>query len=71
MLVGEFKFIIHKHINETNNNNLSADKTLYLVVNGIVPKTASLISELYENYKDEDGFLYIYYSAENTLRFLP
>lgn len=27
---------------------------------------ASLMSEIYAQYKDEDGFLYILYSGENT-----
>jgi hypothetical protein len=27
---------------------------------------ASLMSDIYEEHKDEDGFLYITYSGENT-----
>lgn len=30
---------------------------------------ASLMSELYEKYKDEDGFIYLTYSGENTFGF--
>jgi hypothetical protein len=29
-------------------------------------QTAALMSHIYEKYKDEDGFLYITYSGENT-----
>ena len=39
---------------------------MFLFVNGSVPPTAMLFSNLYENKKDEDGFLYIVYSGENT-----
>jgi GABA(A) receptor-associated protein len=31
-----------------------------------MPHTAGLISSYYHKYKDEDGFLYISYSGENT-----
>merc|ERR1712032_367599 len=67
MLCGEFKYIIHKHINQTASTTISADQTIYLFVNGTSPKTGALMSEVHEQYKDEDGFLYIQFSAENTL----
>lgn len=31
------------------------------------PKTGAMMSEIYEQHKAGDGFLYITYSAENTL----
>jgi len=65
MLLGEFKYIIHKHISQTS--ALSADQTIYLFANGASPKTGAVISELYEQHKAPDGFMYISYSAENTL----
>merc|ERR1711862_982239 len=57
MLVGEFKYIIHKHINQTDASSISSDQTIYLFVNGTSPKTGALMSEVYEQYKDEDGYL--------------
>eukprot|EP00747_Dinoflagellata_sp_TGD_P207430 gnl/TRDRNA2_/TRDRNA2_81007_c0_seq1.p1 gnl/TRDRNA2_/TRDRNA2_81007_c0~~gnl/TRDRNA2_/TRDRNA2_81007_c0_seq1.p1 ORF type:complete len:138 (-),score=15.29 gnl/TRDRNA2_/TRDRNA2_81007_c0_seq1:180-593(-) len=66
MLFGEFVYIIHKHLSETT--SLAADQTIYLFVsNGSSPKTSALMSELHESYRGEDGFLYVSYSAENTL----
>merc|ERR1712187_279128 len=67
MLVGEFKYIIHKHLDQTGNEKIAADQTIYLFVNGSSPKTGALMSEVYDQYKSEDGFLYVAYSAENTL----
>mmetsp|Transcript_49026 Transcript_49026/g.142093 ORF Transcript_49026/g.142093 Transcript_49026/m.142093 type:complete len:124 (-) Transcript_49026:364-735(-) len=67
MLVGEFKYIIHKHINQTGTGAIASDQTIYLFVNGTSPKTGALMSEIYEQYKGDDGFLYVTYGAENTL----
>ncbi|ETW46058.1 hypothetical protein PFMALIP_05878 [Plasmodium falciparum MaliPS096_E11] len=60
MLVGEFKFILHQHINQSaygSNMKLFRERTIYLFVNNIVPKTGLLMQDLYEMYKDEDGYL--------------
>ncbi|KAF4696281.1 Gamma-aminobutyric acid receptor-associated protein-like 2 [Perkinsus olseni] len=78
MLCGEFKYIVHKHITQAAENNLadgqrggaqgiSAEQTIYLFVKKKTPRTGSMMSELYDAHKDEDGFLYLTYSAENTL----
>eukprot|EP00933_Yihiella_yeosuensis_P013260 TRINITY_DN1236_c0_g1_i1.p1 TRINITY_DN1236_c0_g1~~TRINITY_DN1236_c0_g1_i1.p1 ORF type:complete len:130 (+),score=40.58 TRINITY_DN1236_c0_g1_i1:116-505(+) len=70
MLCGEFKYIIHKHISQAASGvTIAADQAIYLFVNntGTSPKTGTLMSEVYDQYKAEDGFLYITYSAENTL----
>jgi GABA(A) receptor-associated protein len=37
-----------------------------LFVSGVIPPTAALLSTIFEEHKDEDGFLYITYSGENT-----
>eukprot|EP00747_Dinoflagellata_sp_TGD_P054018 gnl/TRDRNA2_/TRDRNA2_148780_c0_seq2.p1 gnl/TRDRNA2_/TRDRNA2_148780_c0~~gnl/TRDRNA2_/TRDRNA2_148780_c0_seq2.p1 ORF type:complete len:128 (+),score=35.01 gnl/TRDRNA2_/TRDRNA2_148780_c0_seq2:59-442(+) len=67
MLCGEFKYIIHKHINQTAGASIASDQTIYLFVKSTSPKTGALMSEVYDSYKNEDGFLYVTYSAENTL----
>ena len=38
----------------------------FLIKKKIIPAHAERISCLYDDYKDEDGFLYITYSGENT-----
>eukprot|EP00928_Gymnodinium_smaydae_P023156 TRINITY_DN19220_c0_g1_i1.p1 TRINITY_DN19220_c0_g1~~TRINITY_DN19220_c0_g1_i1.p1 ORF type:complete len:305 (+),score=48.25 TRINITY_DN19220_c0_g1_i1:147-1061(+) len=67
MLCGEFKYIVHKNIVQATKDGLAADQTVYLFVNGISPKTGTPMSELYEQFRDADGFLYVSYGAENTL----
>merc|ERR1719162_2619137 len=64
MLCGEFKYVIHKHINQTGGATLASDQTIYLFMNHTAPKTGQLMSEVYDLYKADDGFLYITYSAE-------
>merc|ERR1719421_830417 len=61
MLLGEFKYIIHKHINQTGNASLASDQTIYLFVVGTSPKTGALMSEVYDQHKADDGFLYVQY----------
>ena len=71
MLCGEFKYIIHKHLQQqtqaANQTAISAEQTVYLFIKNTPPRTGALMSELYESSRDEDGFLYMQYSAENTL----
>mmetsp|Transcript_104228 Transcript_104228/g.304290 ORF Transcript_104228/g.304290 Transcript_104228/m.304290 type:complete len:123 (-) Transcript_104228:177-545(-) len=67
MLCGEFKYIIHKHLNKNEDGLVTSDQTIYLFVHSTSPKASSRMYELYDQYKDEDGFLYVTYSAENTL----
>lgn len=67
MLVGEFKYIVHKHVSQPAGQGMTAAQTIYLFVNGMSPMTGAQMSEVYEQYKSGDGFLYMTYSAENTL----
>lgn len=45
---------------------MPSEKAIFIFVNDILPPTAALISTIYEEHKDEDGFLYVLYSGENT-----
>lgn len=61
LTVGQFVYVIRKRI------KLSPEKAIFIFVSGnVLPPTASLMSTVYEEHKDEDGFLYITYSGENT-----
>ena len=64
LTVGQFVYVVRKRI------NLSAEKAIYVFVKNILPPTAALMSAIYEENKDEDGFLYMTYSGENTFGFL-
>ena len=62
--LGQFIFAIRPRI-----NNIRAEQALFICVkNGtIIPPISSLISVLYDKYKDPDGFMYITYSLERVL----
>ncbi|XP_020681771.1 autophagy-related protein 8f isoform X1 [Dendrobium catenatum] len=60
LTVGQFAAVIRKRI------CLPSEKAMFLFVDNILPATGALMSELYNEKKDEDGFLYVVYSAENT-----
>ncbi|PNH07290.1 Autophagy-related protein 8d [Tetrabaena socialis] len=60
LTVGQFVYVIRKRI------KLSPEKAIFIFVRNVLPPTAALMSSIYEDHKDEDGFLYISYSGENT-----
>merc|ERR1711939_811893 len=65
LTVGQFVYVIHKRI------KLSPEKAIFIFVDEVLPPTAALMSSIYEEHKDEDGFLYISYSGENTFGDFP
>ncbi|CAK0821380.1 unnamed protein product, partial [Prorocentrum cordatum] len=67
MLCGEFKYIIHKNLSQALAGHRGAEQTIYIFLNGLAPKTSAPMSELYERFRADDGFLYIKYGAESTL----
>src|SRR5262249_11471816 len=51
----QFVYVIRKRI------KLSPEKAIFIFVDEVLPPTAALMSSIYEEHKDEDGFLYITY----------
>ncbi|PWA44323.1 hypothetical protein CTI12_AA516740 [Artemisia annua] len=60
LTVGQFVYVIRKRI------KLSAEKAIFIFVDNALPPTGAIMSSIYEEKKDEDGFLYVTYSGENT-----
>ncbi|ORX76357.1 microtubule-associated protein [Anaeromyces robustus] len=60
LTVGQFMYVIRKRL------KLQPEEAIFLFVNGIIPPVANLMSAVYEEHKDEDGFLYMTYSGEST-----
>lgn len=59
--VSQFLYVIRKRI------NLHQYKGLFIYVNGsTLPNTSDLIGNIYNNYKHDDGFLYMKYCGENV-----
>ena len=60
LTVGQFVYVIRKRI------KLRPEKAIFIFVSSVLPPSAALMSSIYEEHRDEDGFLYIQYSGEHT-----
>ena len=61
LTMGQVIYIVRKRI------KLDETESVFLFVNdSILPPTSSTISSIYDEHKDEDGFLYISYCNENV-----
>ena len=58
--VGQMVYVIRRRI------KLDQQKAIFVFINNVLPPTSALMSEMYNQHKHEDGFLYITYSGENT-----
>ena len=56
----QFLFIIRKRL------KLASDKGIFLFVNNMIAPSTHTMIELYNEYKDADGFLYMNYTEENV-----
>ncbi|KAH0453896.1 hypothetical protein IEQ34_018220 [Dendrobium chrysotoxum] len=61
--VGQFVYAIHKRI------KFSAENAIFIFVDNMLPSTGSIMLKIYEENKDEDGFL-CSYNGENTFGLL-
>ena len=60
LTVAQFLFIVRRRL------TLPPEIAIFLFVNGTLPTTGTLMSELYSIHCDRDGFMYAQYSGENT-----
>ena len=60
LTIGQFVYVIRKRI------SLPPEKALFIFINNIMPPTSQLMEEIASAHHEEDGFLYIKYSGENT-----
>ena len=58
--IGQFIHIIRKRL------DLDKAKALFMFINNTIPMTSTPMEEIYNNFRNQDGFLYIKYSSENT-----
>ena len=59
LTIGQFMYVVRKRI------NLEPNEALFFMINQNIVNTTLTINEVYERYKDPDGFLYIKYCGEN------
>jgi GABA(A) receptor-associated protein len=57
--IGQFLYVIRTRI------KLSNEKSLFLFINKKIYTNTTLLNDIYNKEKDEDNFLYIYYTTEN------
>ena len=60
LTVGQFIYVIRKRI------KLAPEKALFIFINETMPTVSENMAVVYSKNEDEDGFLYISYSGENT-----
>lgn len=60
MTMSEFMYIVRKRI------NLESSQALFILVNNSLIGSTTQIGHIYEKNKNEDGFLYVQYTGENT-----
>lgn len=60
LTVGQFYFLIRKRI------QLRPEEAIFFFIHNMVPPTSSTMGSLYNQYRDEDFFLYVHYSDENV-----
>ena len=60
MTMAQFLYTVRRRI------NLPAEKALFIFCGDALPTTATQIMDLYHNYADPDGFLYMTYTSEST-----
>lgn len=58
--VGSFLYIIRKQL------SLTSDQGIFVFIGGVLPPTSALMSQVYKQHADEDGFLYIAFSHESV-----
>ena len=60
LTVGQFMYVIRSRL------KLTSEIAIFIFINNRMPPTSALISQVYKENKNDDGFLYIQYSGENT-----
>jgi len=60
MVLSQFVYIIRKNL------TILSSEALFITINNKLSQSNKNLSDIYEEEKNEDGFLYITYSSENT-----
>ena len=60
MSLSQFMFVIRKRI------HLEPATALFILINGNLINGSKIMDNIFNEYKQEDGFLYVTYTSENT-----
>ena len=62
--IGEFLLTIRNQL------KLNSEEAIFLFINNTLPSITKSMGEIYNKFKDADGFLYLIFSGENTFGFI-
>ena len=60
LTIGQFVYVIKQKL------KIQPEEAIFLFVNNILPKVTDRMIDIYDRYKDKDGYVYITYFNENT-----
>ena len=60
LTMAQLAFVVRRRL------EMNSSTGLFLSVQNTLPTTSMCVKEVYDRYVDEDGFLYVTYSTENT-----
>jgi GABA(A) receptor-associated protein len=60
LTMGELMFVLRKRM------QVEASQALYLMVGNYLPASTALVTQVYEQHKESDGYLYLTYRAESA-----
>jgi GABA(A) receptor-associated protein len=60
LTLGQFIWVIRKRL------SIPPETALFMFTNGTILPVSKIIKSVYDEYKNVDGFLYMYYNLENT-----
>jgi len=71
--IAKIKYLIHRHVKLAyfihlirKNHFINKNEAIFIIINGVIPSSSCYFDQLYEQFKDEDGLLYINYSIESV-----
>lgn len=60
LTIGQLVYVIREHV------KIEPEKAIFIFINNTLPPTAALLSQIFKENADPDGFLYVQYSGEST-----
>ena len=61
LTMGQLMYVVRKRI-----KNVTSETGLFFFINNTMPPTGEILNKIYATHKDEDGFLYVHFTGENT-----
>jgi len=60
--IGQFVYVVRRMLVD----KLPLTQALFVLVRNVLPPTSATMDQIFEDYHDADGILYVEYSLENT-----